>query len=126
MKASPTFPSAPFTINVLAALALALSMALPNTGQAQTWSRPTYSSPIAISLNDHLIWVVNPSDSSVSVIRFDTNQRLAKIAVGADPQSIALTPDGLYAYVANAAGGNVTIIKITDPALDRKSTRLNS
>ena len=33
------------------------------------WGRPTYSSPIAISANDRLIWVVNPSDDSVSVIR---------------------------------------------------------
>src|SRR5262245_36918717 len=76
------------------------------------WGRPTHSSPIAISLNDRLIWVVNPSDDSVSVIRPDTNQRLAKIGVGHEPQSIALTPDGQYAYVANAAGGTVTVIRI--------------
>src|SRR5206468_2281698 len=80
------------------------------------WGRPTYSSPIAISANDRLIWVVNPSDDSVSVIRPDTNQRLAKIAVGDEPQSLALTPDGQYAYVANAAGSSVTVIRIQDPA----------
>jgi len=83
---------------------------------AQTYSWPTYSSPIAISRNDRLIWVVNPSDDSVSVIRPDTNQRLAKIDVGDEPQSIALTPNGQYAFVANAAGSSVTVIKINDPA----------
>src|SRR5205823_1327019 len=41
-------------------------------------ARPTYSSPIAINTNDHLIWVVNPADNSVSVIRPDNNTRLAK------------------------------------------------
>ena len=32
-------------------------------------NRPTTSSPIAVNINDHLIWSVNPSDNSVSVIR---------------------------------------------------------
>jgi YVTN family beta-propeller protein len=84
--------------------------------KAQSYNRPTYSSPIAISLNDRLIWAVNPSDDSVSVIRPDNNTRLAKIPVGDEPQSVALTPNGQYAYVANAAGNSVTIIQINDPA----------
>ena len=46
---------------------------------------------------------MNPSDDSVSVIRPDNNTRLAKIGVGDEPQSIALTPDNKWAYVANAA-----------------------
>jgi YVTN family beta-propeller protein len=79
-------------------------------------SRPTYSSPIAINFNDHLIWTVNPSDNSVSVIRPDLNTVLAKIPVGQEPQSVALTLDNQYAYVANAAGNSVTIILINDPA----------
>lgn len=81
-----------------------------------SFNRPTYSSPIAISANDRLIWSVNPSDDSVSVIRPDNNTRLAKITVGDEPQSVALTPDGQYAYVANAAAGTVTMIQINDPA----------
>ncbi|HYV30065.1 MAG TPA: beta-propeller fold lactonase family protein, partial [Candidatus Binatia bacterium] len=78
--------------------------------------RPTTSSPIAINGTDRLIWVVNPADDSVSVIRPDNNTRLAKITVGDEPQSVALTPDNQYAYVANAANGTVTVIKINDPA----------
>jgi YVTN family beta-propeller protein len=83
---------------------------------AQSWNRPTASSPIAININDRLIWAVNPADDSVSVIRPDTNTRLAKIPVGDEPQSIALTPNNQYAYVANAAGNSVSIIQINDPA----------
>lgn len=86
-------------------------MLLPVTLQAQRTS-----SPIAISRNDRLIWAVNPDDDSVSVFRPESNTRLTKISVGDEPQSIALTPDGQYAYVANAAGGSVTVIKINDPA----------
>src|SRR6266542_5094446 len=107
--------TAPWSGAVLS-LGLALAAALPTHALAQGYDRPTYSSPIAISRNDRLIWVVNPGDDSVSVIRPDTNQRLAKIGLGDEPQSIALTPDGQYAYVANAAAGTVTVIKINDPA----------
>ena len=101
---------------VAAVVAALTSLATPRAGQAQSYTRPTYSSPIAISLNDRLIWVVNPSDDSVSVIRPDNNTRITKIAVGDEPQGVALTPDGQYAYVANAAAGTVSIIQISDPA----------
>src|SRR5262249_35320045 len=37
---------------------------------------PTYSSPIAISSDNRLVWVVNPADDSVSIIRTDNNTRL--------------------------------------------------
>src|SRR6267142_1783268 len=70
---------------------LALLYAGETVAEAQVWSRPTTSNPIAISRNDRLIWVVNPSDDSVSVLRPDTNTRLAKISVGDQPESLALT-----------------------------------
>src|SRR5882672_10820057 len=88
----------------------------PEPVRAAVYGRATFSSPIAISLDDKLIWAVNPGDDSVSVFRPDNNTRITKITVGDEPQSIALTPDGQYAYVANAAGGSVTIIQISNPA----------
>jgi YVTN family beta-propeller protein len=97
-------------------LAASLFLGLAHDTHAQVYGRPTYSSPIAISQNDRLIWVVNPSDDSVSVIRPDNNTRIAKITVGDEPQSIALAPTGQYAYVANAAGNSVSVIQINDPA----------
>src|SRR5438445_6504891 len=110
------FPPLPlkWRASVLPVAMLLLSLA--SSARAASWGRPTYSSPIAINPNDHLIWVVNPSDDSVSVIRPDNNTRLAKITVGDEPQSVALTPDNAYAYVANAAAGTVSIIQISDPA----------
>jgi YVTN family beta-propeller protein len=37
---------------------------------------------------------------------------IATIPVGTEPQSVAVDPNNLFAYVANAAGSNVTLIKI--------------
>src|SRR6266404_1397492 len=104
------------TFRGLSALAAILVSALPQMADAQVYGRATFSSPIAISADDKLIWVVNPADDSVSVIRPDNNTRITKITVGDEPQSIALTPDGQYAYVANAAASSVSVIRILNPA----------
>src|ERR1043166_9138061 len=104
-----------FNWHLLSAASITLLMALAQPAQGQTSNRATYSSPIAISRDDSLVWSVNPSDDSVSVIRPDNNTRLAKIPVGDEPQSVALSPDGQYAYIANAAAGTVTVILISNP-----------
>jgi len=116
MKLSPSFSSTN-CLNARAVLALcSFFLAMLPRAQAQVYNRATYSSPIAVSQNDKLIWVVNPSDDSVSVMRPDNNTRITKITVGDEPQSVALTPNGQYAWVANAAAGTVTAILINDPA----------
>lgn len=108
-----------------AALALTLSIAT-SVAVGPGWGRPTCSSPIAVTIDDRLIWVVNPSDDSVSVIRADNNTLLAKIPVGDEPRSVALTPDNQYAYAANAASNSVTAIKISDPAWDTFSAAVDT
>src|SRR6185369_17476439 len=75
------------------------------TGTDAVFRRSTYSSPIALSRDGRLVWVVNPDDDSVSVIRTDTDVVIAKISVGDGPESIALTPDNKLAFVANTAAG---------------------
>lgn len=83
-----------------------------------TFKHSTYSSPIALSSDNKLVWSVNPGDDSVSVIRTDSNTLITTIKVGRDPQSIALRPDNKFAYIADAAGSDVTVIKIinSDPS----------
>jgi YVTN family beta-propeller protein len=83
------------------------------------FNQPTYSSPIAVSADDRLVWSVNPGDDSVSVLRTDTNTVLKKIAVGDEPQSVALDPNNKFAFVANAAGNSVSVIKITNAEYGR-------
>jgi YVTN family beta-propeller protein len=86
-------------------------------GQAlAVFDRPTTSSPIALSADNTLLWVVNPDDDSVSVINTATNTVLRKISVGDEPQSVAVDPNNTFAYVANAASNNVTVIRITSPS----------
>jgi YVTN family beta-propeller protein len=85
---------------------------------AAAFPAPTTSSPIAISADDTLVWSVNPGDDSVSVIRTDTNAVIRRIVVGDEPQAVALAPDNSFAFVANAASGNVTVIRITNPSVN--------
>src|SRR5437879_866245 len=59
---------------------------LPGNTAAQPYARPTYSSPVAISRNDKLIWSVNPGANTVSVIRPDSNALITNIPVGTEPQ----------------------------------------
>src|SRR5215203_4470040 len=99
----------------LAALTAAGSAAAAEKGESgggAVYDHPTHSSPIALSRDQRLVWVVNPGDDSVSVLRTDTNQVLKKIKVGDEPQSVALDPNGKFAVVANAAGGSVSVIRI--------------
>ncbi len=84
---------------------------LAQAASGGAFSRPTHSSPIAMSADNTLVWSVNPGDDSVSVICTGTNVPVANIKVGDEPESVALDPSNSYAYVANAAS-SVTVIKI--------------
>jgi YVTN family beta-propeller protein len=81
---------------------------------AKAFKAPTHSSPIQISANARLVWVVNPGADTVSVIRTDTRQVIKTIKVGDEPQSLAIDPEDKYVYVANASAGTVTVIRITN------------
>ena len=82
----------------------------------RTFSTPTTSSPIAMSRDGRLVWVVNPGADTVTVMRTSTNTPLRTIRVGDEPQSIALDPSNRFAFVANAAGSSVSVIRITNPS----------
>jgi YVTN family beta-propeller protein len=75
----------------------------------------TRSSPIALTPDQQFVWVVNPDNNSVSVVQVsgDLNQKVAEITVGVEPWSVAITPSGQKAYVANAVSGTVSVIDAT-------------
>jgi YVTN family beta-propeller protein len=52
----------------------------------------------------------------VTVIRTSSNTVLRTIRVGDEPQSVALDPSNRYAFVANAAGNSVSVIRIVNPS----------
>jgi YVTN family beta-propeller protein len=95
------------------AFLLFVLLLVPGTASARKYNTATYSSPIAMSADGKFVWNVNPGANNVTVIYTRTNRVIARIKVGDEPQSIALDPNNRYAYVANAASSNVTVIRIT-------------
>ncbi len=86
----------------------------PGNAAAAAFTQPSNSSPIALSANQKLVWVVNPRHDTVSVIRTDQNIVIATIPTGEEPRSVALDDNNTFAYVANAGGNSVTVIKINN------------
>jgi YVTN family beta-propeller protein len=108
------------------ALMVALGSAAQAAGAIRPAKVPTNSSPIAISPDQRLVWTVNPRENTVAVIRTDRNTVVRKIRVGNEPRGIALDPLGRYAYVANAAAGTLTVIRILSSNPNRFVARVDS
>ncbi len=78
-----------------------------------TANKPTSSSNIAFeNRGTGRIWVVNQDNDSVSVLSAANNTRLAEIAVGSAPRSVAIAPNGMV-WVANKLSASLSVI---DPA----------
>ena len=88
------------------------SAVVTSTGAKPDDSSPTYSSPIAITSDDRFIWAVNPENNSVSVIEVggDVDRKIREIAVGEEPQCVAITPDDEKVYVTNMVSGTVSVL----------------
>src|SRR5215468_3156409 len=100
----------PFLRLVVAVWAFAL------TGpSAQAFPGRTCSSPIALTSDDRFVWVVNPDTNTVSLLEVGgaVNQKVTEFIVGAEPQSLALTPDDSKLYVTNAVAGSVSVVSTT-------------
>ena len=117
---APAAPSAAVTPVPAATMPTAFAAsANPVVRAAQarrTFSTPTTSSPIAMSRDGRLVWVVNPGADTVTVIGTRTNTVLRTIRVGDEPQSVAVDPSNRFAFVANAAGNSVSVVRITNPS----------
>ena len=98
---------------------LALTAFLMAPAMAAIFNQPSNSGPIAVSADQRLVWVVNPRDDTVSVIRSDTGVVIATIQTGNEPRGVALDPNNTFAFVANAAEGSVTVIKITNDSFGK-------
>ena len=74
---------------------------------------PTSSQPLALNADDSLLIAANPDNNSVTL--FDVkngNVKLGELAVGKEPNGVAIAPDGARAYVANTVDGTVSVIAI--------------
>jgi YVTN family beta-propeller protein len=61
-------------------------------------------------------FVTNDGSSSVSVIDTVSNTVTATVAVGSEPEGVAITPDGIHVYVTNEAMAADTKIRISRAA----------
>ncbi|UTY59274.1 beta-propeller fold lactonase family protein [Massilia sp. erpn] len=95
-------------------------------GVANGSAGTSHSSAIALSDDGRLLWSINPDSDEVTVIRTDTLVVIKTIAVGRNPQSVALSPNGQYAYVTNAGDGTVSFIKIRSSDPDKFVAALDS
>jgi DNA-binding beta-propeller fold protein YncE len=104
---------------VMLALSLQIGKVVPPVAEAQVapqqaFARPTNSSPIALSADDSLVVSVNPEDDTLSIIRTaDNTLATNNVAVGDEPQSVAIDPAGRFVFVANAASNTVSVVEIT-------------
>lgn len=55
----------------------------------------------------------DPNNNLVSVIDTATNEVIDIISVGNYPQAVAVSPDGIRAYVANTNDNTVSVIDTT-------------
>jgi hypothetical protein len=82
-----------------------------------------YSSPIAVSSDERLVWFVDTDSNSVKVMRVDTRDIIKTISVGNAPINISLSRD--YAYVSNSGDGSISFIKIKNFEVQRFSADLD-
>jgi YVTN family beta-propeller protein len=71
-----------------------------------TWSR-------ALATTAALVVTANPESDSITVLDSATPPRVrTEIAVGRDPRSVAVTPDGRYAAVVNRGDATLSIVDL--------------
>lgn len=116
MRTASLLPSSLFFLVLAGGTAVLLqevrtpaSMAAPPVRRA---IGATSSGPIAVAPDDRSVWVVNPDANSVTEIRLNgPNARVsARLQVGAEPQNLAISPDGKFVYVSNTVDGTVSVI----------------
>jgi DNA-binding beta-propeller fold protein YncE len=71
-------------------------------------SRASRGSSVALSEDGSTVVMVNPSDDSISIFSTADNVRRAKVATGDEPASVAISPDGKTAYVANRGAATIS------------------
>ncbi|WP_298543897.1 PKD domain-containing protein [uncultured Aquimarina sp.] len=86
---------------------------------------PTQSSPIAIDVDNRVVWSANPDNNSVTMVNADDLSVIREVTVGEDPVSIALDSEG-KAWITCRDSDEVYVIKKdgsleTRIALDRGS-----
>jgi YVTN family beta-propeller protein len=70
------------------------------------------SSPGAMALSREYLFVANQGSGNLTVMDIVTGKIAATVAVGAEPRSIAVTPDNQYAMAVNSRSGDMAVIRV--------------
>jgi len=68
---------------------------------------------VALTPDGRLVVAVNPDSDSVSIVHAGSLQLLAEVTVGDDPRTLAVTPSGAHAVVANYAGASISAVDLS-------------
>lgn len=82
----------------------------PNASSSVAYEQPTQGSA--------RVWVVNQDNDSVTAFDAANGSRIAEIAVGAAPRTLAVAPDGTV-WVANQQGASISVINPANLAVAR-------
>jgi YVTN family beta-propeller protein len=90
-----------------------------------TAGAPTMSSNLALEARSDAnprLWAVNPDNDTVSVFDAVTRAKLAEIAVGSAPRTLALTPSGSAMWVVNKRAATISVISTASLAVTQTIT----
>lgn len=87
------------------------------SGMVTRFTGPTSSQPLALTADGSFLAAVNPDSGTVSFfdVRNDRNRKLMEIGVQAEPNGVAMMPDGSRTFVANTVSGTISILKTSLP-----------
>lgn len=105
------------TTNKIATAGSANSPVISGKGTASAGSNPA-----SVAVNSHTAYTANTNDNSVSLIAVDTSALVKTIAVGKDPDAIAVNPDDHTAYVANATSDSVSVLSLSTGTIGARVT----
>jgi YVTN family beta-propeller protein len=69
---------------------------------------------VAVSADLQRAYTANTGSNTVTVFAFATGAKIRDVAVGKEPDGIALTPDGRWLWVGNRADKTVSVIDTAD------------
>jgi YVTN family beta-propeller protein len=94
--------------------------------QATLFVGPTSSQPLALSADGSLLAVVNPDNDTVSFFNVagGGHVKTSEVAVGDEPNGVALLPNGSKAYVTNTISGTVSVLSVNGARVASLSTSI--
>lgn len=102
-------------LTVLLVLGILSWCAEQNSAQPEpVRTRPANSTAIIIDREDKHVYVVNAESGSITVLDAATHKKLAEVAVGRDPRTLAIARGGGSLFVANMLDDSVSVLALKD------------